>query len=71
MEFLTPIHDPLLKMREAAEYLSVSRRTLYNLIADGELERVDLARPSSTRPDVRIRLSALNDYIDRNDRSKK
>ena len=67
----TPTHDPLYKVRDACTYLSVSRSTIYNLFKDGELTAVDLRRPGSVRPDVRVRLSVLNDYIARHDRSKK
>jgi excisionase family DNA binding protein len=78
----TPTHDPLLSVADAAKYLGVSRRSIYNLFASGDLERVNLGRSTqpwqfpgsgqgSVRPAVRIRLSSLTAYVDRNDRSKK
>lgn len=77
----TPTHDPLLSVADAAKYLGISRRSIYNLFASGDLERVNLARSpqpwsfpgegqGSVRPSVRIRLSSLVAYVDRNDRSK-
>lgn len=49
--------DPLLTVPEAATYLSMSQRSVYNRIYDGALTRVRLGSS------VRIRLSELNALI--------
>lgn len=49
----------LLKVPAAAESLSVGRSTIYNLIADGELETVHIGRS------VRVVTASLEAFIER------
>ncbi len=49
----------LLKVPDAAEILSVGRSTIYNLIAEGELETVHIGRS------VRVVTASIEEFIDR------
>ena len=49
----------LLRIADAAEFLAVSRSTIYALCAAGELQRVTIGRAS------RIEVDSLLDYISR------
>lgn len=55
----TPIVERLLTYREAGKLLGVTERTVFTLIADGELPRVRFGRS------VRIDPADLRAYIDR------
>lgn len=48
---------------EAAAQLRRSRGTVYNLISDGLLEAIDIARPGSKETQLRITRDALVAYI--------
>ena len=54
--------DGLLTVREAAEFLSISRSKLYEMMDNGELNFVKLGRC------VRYRRSDLDQYLDRQTR---
>jgi excisionase family DNA binding protein len=49
----------LLDVREAASVLGIGRSTLYELIADGEIEVVHIGRPA------RVPVAALHEFVDR------
>jgi excisionase family DNA binding protein len=53
----------LFTIKESMQYLNVSKSTIYNLIADGELKTVKIL--SSTR----ITIDELDDCINRNTKS--
>src|SRR5690554_76469 len=50
--------SPLLTVKEAAEYLSISERTLWELDARGEVQRTVIGKHS-----VRYHIDDLNAYI--------
>lgn len=52
-----------LPVRVVAERLSVSPKTVYRLIADGELEALDVGRRGTPR--IRVPESALAAYVER------
>jgi len=52
-----------LKVDEAADYLSVSRATLYRLMASGDLAFVQIHRGHGGR---RLAVKALDEYLERN-----
>lgn len=53
----------LLKIPEVAERLGVHRDTVYEYIADGEIEAIDIARTGSKQTRLRVPLDALTAYI--------
>jgi excisionase family DNA binding protein len=54
----------LLSVAKAAEILDCTDGHVYNLIADGELSTVNIARSSSTRSLTKIRSDDIAAYID-------
>lgn len=58
----------LLTIPDTAALLSCSKTHVYDLIADGALEAVDIARPGAKRPKTRITTTALQGYVERNTR---
>lgn len=48
---------------ETCELLRMSKTKVYELIGDGELEAVDVARKGSRRPHLRIPDTAIQAYI--------
>lgn len=48
---------------EAATELRLHRSTVYELISDGELEAIDVARPGSKRTHLRVPLESIQAYI--------
>ena len=54
----------LLTPREAAEALGCSVNSVYRLIAQGELQTVDVAPAESRRPKTRVRRADLQAFID-------
>ena len=57
------VADQLLTIPEVAERLSVSRTSVYDLIAAGRLERVDIG--TGKQPRVRIKESVLAEFIEK------
>lgn len=55
----------LLSVAKVAEILDCDRDHVYNLLADGELSAVDIARSRSTRPLTKVRSDEVYAYIDR------
>ena len=55
--------DPLLSIPNAAKYLDCSKNTVYRLIADGELDVVDIAPRRSRRSKSRVPQSQLDALI--------
>lgn len=58
----------LLTIPDAAAVLSCSKTHVYDLIADGVLEAVDIARPGAKRSKTRVTAAALHAYVDRHTR---
>ena len=53
----------LLTIPEAATELRLGRNTIYELIGDGLLEAIDVARPGSKRTHLRVPRESIQDYI--------
>jgi excisionase family DNA binding protein len=53
----------LLTIPEAARELRLHRDTVYQLIADGDLEAVDVARPGAKKTKLRVPYDALVTYV--------
>ena len=51
------IHDPLMKPKDAADYLALDEGTVRNLAASGVLPKVKIGRS------LRFRLSDLNAFV--------
>lgn len=61
---MTPAHDPLLTLSEAAELLGYSTRSLRRWAAEGQ---IDYVRPAGGRRGaMKFRESALTDFLSRN-----
>lgn len=58
----------LLTIPEAAAHLRIHRSTVYDLISDGALEAIDLARPGCTQTKLRVPYASLKTYIDKRPR---
>lgn len=59
----------LLRVPEVAARLGCSRTHVYELIAEGALDAVDIASPSATRPQTRVRESDLASFVERRTRN--
>jgi excisionase family DNA binding protein len=55
--------DGLLTPRQAADYLSISIRSLQTRTAAGEIPAVRMRRPGTTRGPLRYRRSDLDAYV--------
>lgn len=55
----------LLTIPETRALLGCSENHVYNLIADGELSTVDIARPGSRKPKTRVPENVARDFLDR------
>ena len=53
--------DELLTIEEAAEWLAISKPTLWRMVRRGEIPVVRIAQRT-----IRIKLTDLDDYIERN-----
>jgi excisionase family DNA binding protein len=62
---------PLLTIPEAAEALRVGERTIYNYIADGDLDVVDIPRTGSRRSKSRVPCKSIEQFIERRTRNAK
>lgn len=58
----------LLTIPEAADQLRCSKTHVYDLIADGVLPAVDIARPGAKRSKTRVTAAALEGYVERHTR---
>jgi transposase len=61
----------LYRISEAARLLDVSRGTVYNLIAAGDLESVDIAPSNSPSPITRVRADVIERFIKARSRKAK
>jgi excisionase family DNA binding protein len=59
MDARARVEPLLLDVREAASVLGIGRSTLYELIADGEIEVVHIGRAA------RVPVAALHEFVDR------
>jgi hypothetical protein len=62
---MPPAVPTLLSVAKVAEVLDCDPDHVYNLISDGELSKVNIARGTSTRPLTKVRTDDLADYINR------
>lgn len=53
----------LLRIPEAAAVMGVSENHVYNLIADGDLATVDVARRGSRKPKTRVPEDVARDFF--------
>lgn len=61
--------DQLLTVREAAERIKLHVRNVQRRIASGEIPWVNIAPKDARKATVRIRESALIEYLERRDRA--
>lgn len=55
----------LLTIPQVADMLACTRQHVYTLIHEGRLETVNIAASSRTRTHMRVRVSALEDFLQR------
>jgi excisionase family DNA binding protein len=53
----------LLTIPEAAAELRIGKVKVYELISDGELDAIDIARPGSKRTHLRVPRTSLDAYV--------
>jgi excisionase family DNA binding protein len=63
------VADQLLTVREAAARIRLHPRNVQRRVASGEIPWVNIAPADARRPTVRIRESALAEYLERRDRA--
>lgn len=56
-----PTHDPLLRIQQVMDSLSISRTTAHTLIRSGQLAGINVG--TTRRPIFRVRQSALDAFI--------
>lgn len=59
----------LLTIPETARTLRIDRRTVYRLIAAGDLDAVDIAPTGSTRSKTRVPAASVAQFIERRSRN--
>lgn len=55
-----------LKPAEAAERFNLGRRTVYDLMSAGLIDRVDITTPGARRPVLRTTAESVRRYLERN-----
>lgn len=58
--------DELLTVNQAAEILGRKRMAIFRRIWAGQIEAINVALPTASRPIYRIRRAALDAYLQRN-----
>ena len=62
---------PLLTIPETAQALRVGENTVYRMIANGDLDAVDIARTGSHRPRTRVPRTSIDAFISARTRNAK
>lgn len=57
-----------LSAEEAAEYIGVSKVTLYTMVREKQLPSFSVGSLSSQRPQIRLRLSSLDKWMEQQER---
>ncbi|MFK7695374.1 helix-turn-helix domain-containing protein [Paenibacillus sp. HJGM_3] len=58
-----PVEDRRLTIEEAAEYLRISRETLYRLCKEKQIEHITIGSIGSKKPRINFSLSVLEAWI--------